>query len=451
MRIEHCSQVAGRFVALVISCLAIAFWVPRVSIAQDPTITTVELVHGYVTATDLPEGFDVEEQHVLLQPLTGFRLKGAQAMTSDNSLRRELRPGAYVWVLGKLRDKVRVADAVVFREDWKQEISGLGPVNSLVASDRGRLYRADGFTISVPPSAEASFRGDVHNLDEVGAGTWLHYKGKLDGHGVLVASSADFMSTKPGKPVERVNGVDDYKISFFPPDFARHSDGRVKPGRLKSWHTVPADQELHNRLQRIGAKLIPPFQRALADDDPRKIRFQFYAVDGDDMRTFICAPRGGLIFYPRMLIERMQNDDQLAAALAMPIALVSQREGMSKEMREWPAIRDELSTAAFYAAIPISGALALDLMGALPDHKIAMRAEEQLGRIAISLVADAGYDPRQAPEAFRLLAERRQSGGAWIKKNTHLSVYALSILNLEYRPAMGPGAEKIESSSEQDK
>ena len=136
-----------------------------------------------------------------------------------------------------------------------------------------------------------------------------------------------------------------------------------------------------------------------------------------------------------MLIERMQNDDQLAAALAMPIALVLQREGMSKEMRQWPAVRDQLTTAAVYAGIGYLGAFGLDMMGALPDHKIEVRAEEQVVRIAISLVADAGYDPGQAPEAFRLLAERRQSGGAWLKKNTHLSVYALSILNLEYRTA----------------
>ena len=349
-------------------------------------------------------------------------------MTFDNSLRRELRPGAYVWVLGKLRDKKPVADAVLFREDWNQEITGLGPVNALVEAGNQREFRADGFTIRAPSSAAMSFRGDVHNLDEIGAGTWLHYKGKLDSHGVLVATSADFSSTKPGKPVEVVNGLDDYKIPFFPPDFARHVDGRVKPGRLKSWRTLPADQLLHDRLQRIGTKLIPLFQRSLADDDPRKVPFLFYAVDGDDMRTFMCAPRGGLIFYPRYLIERMQNDDQLAAALAIPIAVVLQRQGLGKEMREWPAVRDQLSTLALYATIPYFGAFPLDIMGALPDHRISVRIEEQVGRIAISLVADAGYDPWQAPEAFRLLAATIAERPS--VKHTHLSEYALSVLNL---------------------
>jgi len=434
MRIGHCSQVASRSVVLPLSLFVFIFVCQGLS-AQDPEITTVELVHGYITATDLPDGFDVDDQHIVLQPLTGFRLKGAKSDASDDSLRRELRPGAYVSVLGKTKHKKHIADVVVFRPDWNEQISGLGPVNAVLEADKEHEFRADGFTIRVPASAETSFRGEVHSLNDVGAGTWLHYKGKLDSHGVLVAAAADFMSMKPGKPVEVVNGLDDYKIPFFPPDFARHLDGRMKPGRLKSWRTVPADQVLDDRLQRIGTRLIPPFQRALADDDPRKIPFLFYAVDDDDMRTFICAPRGGLIFYPRFQIERMKNDDQLAAALAMPIAMVLQRQGIGKEMKQWPAVRDQLSTLALYATIPYFGAFPLDMLGALPDHRIATRIEEQVGRIAISLVADAGYDPWQAPEAFKLLGARRSTNGVWTVKHTHLSEYALSILNLEYRPA----------------
>lgn len=418
----------------------------RPSAAQDPTITTVELVRGYVTSIDLPTGFDVNDEHILLQHLTGFRRKGAKQEAFDDSLRGELRLGAYVLVLGKTKKKENVADVVEFRDDRSQQISGLGPVNSLAEADRDRVFRADGFTIRVPSSASTSFRGDIHSLDDVGAGTWLHYRGKLDSHGVLVAESADFLSTKPGKPVKVVNGLDDYKIPFFPPDFGRHQDGRVKPSRLKSWHTVPADEALHDRLQRIGMRLVPPFQRTLADDDPRKIKFQFYAMDGNDMRTFICAPRGALILYPRSLIDRMQNDDQLAAALGLPIAMILQREGIGKEMREWPAVRDQLGTLALYLTIPYFGALPLDMMGALPDHKIATRIEEQIGRNAISLVADAGFDPWQAPEAFRLLAAKRSSDGKMNEKWTNLSEYALGILNLQYRPALASATNKPESS-----
>lgn len=449
MRIGHCSQAASRFVLLPLLLSALLYWGSPYSAAQDSEFTTVELARGYITATNLPEGFDIDDQHIVLQALTGFRLKGAKSEISDESLRSRLRSGAYVLVLGKTKHKERIADVVVFRPDWDEQISGLGLVNSVDEVGTYRVFRSDGFTIRVSSSAETSFRGEIHSLNDVGAGTWLHYKGKLDSNGVLVASSADFMSTKPGKPVEVVNGQDDYKIAFFPPDFAKHIDGRVKPGRLKSWHVIPADQTLDDNLQRIVAKLIPPIQRALDDDDPRKIKLHIYAVEGNDMRSFVCAPRGGLIFFPTYLVDRMQNEDQLAAALAVPIAFLLQRQGFGKEMRGWPAIRDQLSTTAFYLAIPYGGALPLDLMGALPDHKIAVRAEEQVGRIAISLMADAGYDPWQAPEAFRLLEAKRSDKGAMVVRWTDLSEYALSILNLEYRRQSR--AETADASREQTK
>ena len=447
MRIGHCSQVAGRFVLSILCPIFLGSMSCTPSAAHDPTYSTVELVHGYVTAVDSATAFEVDEEHVLLQPLTAFRLKDGPAVQSDKTMRAELRPGAYVWVLGKIKGKDRVADVILFRQELNQQISGLGPVNAVARDKNEKEFRADGYTIRVPVSAATSFRGEIHSIDDIGAGTWLHYKGKRDSRGVIVASSADFMSTKPGKPVEAVNGLDDYKLPFFPPDFGRHVDGRMKPGRLKGWRTVPADQALDDRLQQIGTKLIPEFQRSLADNDPRKVSFLFNVVDDDDMRTFICAPRGGLIFYPRFLIERMKNDGQLAAALAMPIAMVLQRQGIGKEMREWPAVRDQLSTLALYATIPYFGAFPLDMMGALPDHRIATRLEEQVGRIAISLVADAGYDPWQAPEAFRLLAEKR-SHGSWIVKNNHLSEYALGVLNLGYRGVGPTELKNIEPSRE---
>jgi len=133
----------------------------------------------------------------------------------------------------------------------------------------------------------------------------------------------------------------------------------------------------------------------------------------------------------------------LAAALALPIAVILQRQGIGKEMREWPAVRDQLRTLALYLTIPYFGALPLDMMGALPDHRIAARIEEQVGRIAVSLVADAGYDPWQAPEAFRLLAAKRSASGTTVEKWTNLSGYALSVLNLEYLPF---GSENGDSS-----
>src|SRR3569833_241947 len=131
MRIRRCSHVESRFVVYHLCLSSFLILASRQAEAQDPTTTTIELVHGYITATSLPEGFDVGDDHVLLQPLTGFMHRGGKVGEFDYSLRRELRPGAYVWVLGKTKKKQRQADVVEFRDDRTQQISGLGPVNSV--------------------------------------------------------------------------------------------------------------------------------------------------------------------------------------------------------------------------------------------------------------------------------------------------------------------------------
>jgi hypothetical protein len=431
MRVPNCPRIAGRLFVLFSTIPTLVLLGSSPSIAQD---ATVELVHGYVTSTDLPGSFDIDGEHIFLQPLTSFGLKKGKAMSPDDPLRSELRPGAYVWVLGKRQNKKPIADAVLFRDERNQQVGGLGPVDALVSQGAEPVFRADGYTIQIPASAATSFHGDVHNLHEIGANTWLHYKGKLDSHGVLQASVADFVSTKP-KRVKIVNGVENFGISLVPPDFTQHVAGRVKLGRGRTWHAIPADRALQDRLQRIGMKLVPSFQRSLPDDHPGKIKFRFLAIEDKKLHSFFCSSRGGLILYPRHLVERMQNDDQLAAALAIPVAVVLQRQGISKEMRQWPAVRDQLSTLGLYAAMPLAASVPLDLMGALPDRQISRRMEQQVGRIALSLTADAGYDPWQAPKAYRLLAPKELPKDMANLKYTDLSEYLLGILNLAYRPA----------------
>jgi len=59
--------------------------------------------------------------------------------------------------------------------------------------------------------------------------------------------------------------------------------------------------------------------------------------------------------------------------------------------------------------------------------------EEQRGRVALSLLADAGYDPRQAPEAWKLLEPKHLPADVSTLKYPNRSWYQLSVLNLQYR------------------
>ncbi len=410
-------------------------WVALVLVAAPSWCSAQEMrgvaVQGYVTAVRLPEGIDVNGRPVVLQPDTSYGLQKDKTTEINSPLKSELKPGLYVWVSGRSEHDVTVASAVRFREDWNQKLEGFGPINKAVSAGSEPVFLADGYPIRISSATTKSFHGEVQSLDGVGANVWLHYKAKRGTDRVLMASVADFVSVKP-KGVKVVNGVEDYKLHFESPDMTSQKNGRVMLGVVGTWYTIPADRVLQDRVARIGQSLVPSLQRALPDGDPGKIKFLFYAVDDPKLHEIMCSPRGGVILIPKHLLARLQNDNQVAAALGYAIGATLQRQGMNKLMEQGKIMREELGTVGIYLISPLGLAVALDFAGALPDHQVATFLEEQRGRLALSLMSDAGYDPWQAPEAVRLLASKNLPKDLASLKYPDLAGYLLGVLNLQY-------------------
>jgi hypothetical protein len=109
--------------------------------------------------------------------------------------------------------------------------------------------------------------------------------------------------------------------------------------------------------------------------------------------------------------------------------------------------------AADVAAATIDPWLGLDLAfgealtGAHPNTKDQLLAEEQRGRVALALMADAGYDPWQAPEAWRLLWPKSLPKDLGALKYPNRSGYQFSILSLQYNGGKAArGAEAARQS-----
>jgi hypothetical protein len=94
-------------------------------------------------------------------------------------------------------------------------------------------------------------------------------------------------------------------------------------------------------------------------------------------------------------------------------------------------------------------ALDLAVNGAMPNTKEQIQMEEQRGRIALALLADAGYDPRQAPEAWRLLDPKHAPADPSALAYPSRSGYQLGILNLQYKKADLAPANAIRLPAEQ--
>jgi hypothetical protein len=393
---------------------------------------------GYITAVHLPAGFDVNSEHVVLQP----------DVSKDNPLRDAVRVGAYVDVIGanNRSTKTVTADSVLFRDDWDKKLSGFGVIDKILTMGQEPVFRADGYKIRVISITEVSFKGDLKNLADVGTGIWLKYEGKRDKSGVLIASKAEFVSAKLSQ--DEVTFAQ--KQNDIPSQGALlDADGNLQNARAKvrlsdaggycGWHRVPADQSLQEKVRRLGMSVIPGYQKQLKDDDPSKIQFRFYVVDEKQIRSELVC-KEGLILVPTQVVERLRNDDQMAALLADGVAFSLQLQEVRVTTNKSLLISAEVADDVFLIVDPLDFLIVNTAVAPLAMRPIAVKMQEQRGRIALALVADAGYDPYQAPEVWRLLAPKSLPKNLNSLKYPDRSGYQLGILNLQYNaaaPAVG--------------
>jgi hypothetical protein len=400
-----------------------SFLIANILIANPPAVSALQqqlgvAVEGYITAVNAPTGFDVNGQHVVTQPETTYGLDGDRETSIDSPLRNAVRVGAFVSVTGRTRGKIVVAQALRFREDWDRELTGLGVIDKVISNGAEPVLQADGYRIRIIASTRIAFKGAVKTLADVGTNTWLHYEGRRTREGYLLASKAEFIGAKPAK-FKALRGfeVSSARVKSAGPNRkpgpyslpaddagALQANDKVKLTAFSLWHTILDDPVLQERVRRVGMKLVPEFQRNMADDHPSKIHFYFYAVDDEKDRSALCA-LDGLILVPKAITDRIRNDDQLAAVLASCVAYNLQRQAAR-------VVADNRVLLGLYEAGVVAGDFVpglnvVTLIGTQASIKIETELEEQRDRVALSLMADAGYDPWQAPER----------GACWLPKN----------------------------------
>jgi hypothetical protein len=281
----------------------------------------------------------------------------------------------------------------------------------------------------------------LKSISDAGPGFWIRYKGARDAKGVLVAEKARIIPAKfwwlgPGNSAEgekaprqqdvpREGALLDVNGNLV--GLHAKVDERDAGGAC-GWHKVPGDAALQNRVQNVGMRVVPEYLMKLEDNDKAKIHFRFYVVEEEKIRSELtCVP--GLILIPRKALERLENDDQLAALLADGVARNLQML-VSEAMQSKEGLA--LATDVAFAEAPLAAKGGILVGGAILGHKMSAPIEDERGRIALELMADGGYDPWQAPEAWRLLAEKKPKPGSQ-HAYPDRSGYQLSILNLQYR------------------
>jgi hypothetical protein len=369
---------------------------------------------GYITRAASASDFDVNGIRILCGEKTLSEepvvITGSRADNGKTGTRGCPAHAPYVGepmkVYGAMKKKEQTlaATLIVASPIRPSEISGSAVIDALPngtaagTQTDGVLVRADGYAIRISAQTDVGRGGGSHGFGDVKAGDWIEYKASPSRNGEYAAHQAKIFSVVISKEESKMRAKTDFDPSAVPDDakqnLLRESFLGFDPKRFPPYK----DTAMQARVERIGERLIPAWNQEMPDSNTAKIHFRFQVIDAKWMHDAWTLP-SGVILISHQVVERLENDDQLATVLADNIACALERQ----EFRVKPA--SHAATAAMVGAdvvevfVPLAGPAiqAATIGGAAEALK---RQRDQSGRVSLGLLKDAGYDIRQAPLAW---------------------------------------------------
>lgn len=184
--------------------------------------------------------------------------------------------------------------------------------------------------------------------------------------------------------------------------------GRQVYANLLASGTVITDPELQEYIQDVGMRLVAHA------DIKRGQNFHFFMVDNPVINAF--AMPGGYIGVHTGLLLAAANESQLAGVLAHEISHVTQRHISRAVYANQRASTITLATmlgailagvAAGADADVIAGAVGISQGAAIEQQISFTRSNEyEADRVAVAVLANAGFDPQGMPEFFETMSRK---------------------------------------------
>jgi Peptidase family M48/Domain of unknown function (DUF5666) len=239
----------------------------------------------------------------------------------------------------------------------------------------------------------------LQSLTDVGPGTTMTYHGREQPDGTVLATKVEFTHNEMEEG--EFNLWKQIKIKETPFNFYAEKPGELKVGSDK-YKLIP-NQQVQDYVNRLGQSLVPAYQRAMAEANPQKIHFQFRVVQAKSFNAG-CYPMGMIVIHSDVF-NLLENEAQLAAVLAHEIAHATQ-EHMYREMQHNKKRRTAMLVGSLVAAGMgyYSISRLLTMVNTAMVQGYGRTLENQSDRLALQYMANAGYDIREAPRVWKLVA-----------------------------------------------
>jgi hypothetical protein len=373
---------------------------------------------GYVTRATSPSDFDINGLHILCYEGTIEKDPSKPNQQHKGCPSGPLFLGEGMRINGALFKKERRIEAweIDISQIAGEEVKGSAVIDA--PPDKSNLtagnlaVRADGYKIHLDAKTAIVWESPQRSLAEVAAGHWINYKGKRNPDGSLTATHVVFKSGLISKSTQLLRQSTDFDPSAVPASSKQNVVSASLIGPDPKKFPPHSDPIMQARVTSIGEKLIPRYQVELPDSDPTKIHFRFQVVENNIWWDAVALPSGIILVSPQV-VERMQNDSQLAAILADNIASILEEQPYKNfTLARNLNFMESASQGAMIAnpAIGLAGLGALGLShAAKADAATILHSMMQSGRVALGLLNDAGYETNQAPIAWWLLGKEKET------------------------------------------
>lgn len=398
-------------------------------------------IHGYITNIISSTVFEIDDVKVSRNESLIFNLENQDAGVQFKP--ENIRVGTEIEVQGMLDDETNeltaakiTVDLDQFRKLKNTTVLSRAP-EGIVKSEKGwnGVIWADGRQIRINETTEVLFELNkseqksvetaaknppakaenpavdddefsggkpLKDIADVKAGMFATYEGIEQPDGAILASRIVFLKNELEKG--EGNLWKSMKITEKTPNFIQGDPGELKVSKVGKFKLLP-NKEVQDYVERVGQSLVPAYLKAMTDDDPQKMHFKFYVVRSKEPNAFALA--NGIVVVNSGMITLLENEAQLAAIIAHEISHATQEHTwrqMNKDKNKRTALMVGTVAAAAFGAYPML--TMLNMINAAMVNGYSRRLEDQADRIGLEYMVAAGYDPREAPRVWKIMAKK---------------------------------------------
>ena len=432
-----------RFAKLPVVCLVIfsVFFTSMSFPAAAAAKTKKVKIHGYITSITSPKSFEIDDYRVTKDDSIVLDFENKDE--GDVQFKPEdIRVGTEIEVQGMLNEETDELTATKVTIDLDQ-FRTLKNTTLLARPPEGvqklengwqGVFWADGRRIRIEPATQVLFemnKGEkkavaksakkdkddakkaetadefagtepLKDIADVKAGMFVTYEGKEQSDGTVTASRIVFMKNEMEKG--ELNFWKSLKLKEKAPNFAESNPGELSIKQVGKFKLLP-NKEVQDYVSNLGNSLVPAYQKQLPENHPQKIPFKFYVITEKRPNAFALA--NGVVVIHSSMITSLENEAQLAAVVSHEIAHATQEHTwrpMNKDKGKRAAVQIGGLAAAVFGLYGVQNILQLTLAAMVNGYQ--RRLENQSDRIGLEYMTAAGYDPREAPRVWKVMAKK---------------------------------------------